>query len=90
MKTASTIQPLTSKQRKIIVAAFLAQIINQTDGCMFGYEDESKGEYILEKDQEKILNMINKEAIKYAGKAFGFENVGNSILLINTVREQVK
>lgn len=86
----TTIKPLTAKQRKVIVAAFLAQIINQIDCHMFGYEDESNGKYILEKDQEKILDMINKEAMKYAEKALGFDHVANSILLINTVREQVK
>jgi len=90
MKTTPTIKPLTAKQRKVIVAAFLVQIINQTDGHMFGYEDESNGKYILEKDQEKILDMINKEAMKYAEKALGFDRVANSILLIKAVREQVK
>lgn len=90
MKTKSTIKPLTAKQRKVIVAAFLAQIVDQTDGHMFGFEDESDGEYILEKDQEKILNMINKEATKYAEKALGFENMGNAISLIKAVRERVK
>lgn len=87
---SKALKALTAKQRKIIIASFCAQILAQTDECMFGDKSEYGDEYISEEDQEKILNGIQKEAVKYANNALGFDNVGNAIKLIKTVREQVK
>ncbi len=81
-----TIKPLTKKQKKIIVASFIGQVVASTDVNMFGY---SPDEYILESDQEIIINMIKDEAEKYLTKAGAFGNVCNTESLIKAVIKAV-
>lgn len=81
------IKPLTKKQKKIIVASFIGQVIATIDGCMFG---DLPDEYILESDQEDILNMIKDEAEKYLMKAGRFLNVCSTEDLIKAVIKDVK
>lgn len=82
-----TIKPLTKKQKKIIIATFIGQLIAATDVCMFG---DSPDEYISESDQEDILNMIKDEAEKYLMKAENFRNIANTEDLIKAVIKDVK
>ena len=86
-KKILAIKPLSKKQKKIIVASFIGQVIDATDINMFG---DSSEEYISWSDQEAILNMIKKEAEKYLAKSPGFETIGHTISLIKSVRENVK
>lgn len=81
------IKPLTKKQKKIIVASFIGQVISQTDGFMFG---DSPDTYILESDQEDIIKMIKNEGEKYLIKAENFRNIGNAEELICAVIKDVK
>jgi hypothetical protein len=67
----TTAKRLTKKQKKVIVASFIGQIIKQTDLNMFGNEPEA---YIAESDQEEILRLIDIEANKYLAKAGNFSN----------------
>lgn len=82
-----TLKPLTKKQKKIIVASFIGQVISQTDGYIFGDSPEA---YITESDQEDILNMIKDEAEKYLTKAGDFRNIADTEDLIKTVIKAVK
>ena len=86
-KKILAIKPLSKKQKKIIVASFIGQIIDATDGYMFG---DSPEEYILGSDEEDILNMIKDEAKKYLMKVGSFGNIGNTKDLIKAVIKDVK
>lgn len=87
MKTTPSIKPLTVKQRKVIVASYVAQVLAAADGYTYGNNPD---EYISEEDRFKILEMIKEEADKYYAKAGIFGSNTSVPALIKVVREQVK